>query len=133
MNGVGISLSGLQAASAQLANSANNVANISTTSSPSVVNGELKSESFVPQTLTRTAVQPTGGVRTELRPRDPATIPVFSPESGLADENGIVDVPNVDLAEEVISQQIATYDFEANLKALEVTDEIMKSLIDILA
>ena len=132
MNGVGISLSGLQAASAQIANSANNVANANTTSS-AVVNGESRSPAFQPQTLVRSAVQPTGGVKTELRPRDPATIPVFSPESGLADENGVVDVPNVDLAEEAVSQKIATYDFEANLKALEVTDEIMKSLIDILA
>jgi len=131
MNGVGISLTGLQAASAQVANSANNVANANTTST--VVNGEVKSEAYQPQTLLRTSIQPTGGVKTELRPRDPATIPVFSPESGVADENGIVDVPNVDLAEEAVSQKMATYDFKANLKALEVTDEIMQSLIDVLA
>ncbi len=131
MNGVGISLTGLQAASAQLANSANNVANANSTAT--VVNGEVKSEAYVPQTLTQTAIQPTGGVRTELRPRDPATIPVFSPESGFADENGVVEMPNVDLAQEAITQKMATYDFKANLKALEVTDEIMQSLIDVLA
>jgi flagellar basal-body rod protein FlgC len=131
MNGVGISLTGLQAASAQLANSANNVANANT--SAVVVNGELQSAAYQPQTLLRTSIQPTGGVRTELRPRDPATIPVFSPESGIADEYGVVEMPNVDLAEEAVSQKMATYDYEANLKALEVTDKIMKSLIDILA
>ncbi len=131
MNNLGISLSGMQASAAHLANSANNIANMHSTSS--VSNGEHKNDGFKPQTLLKSSVEPTGGVRTELRAKTPATVPVYQPDSINADKNGIVEYPNVNLEQEIIGQQMATYDFKANLKAFETIDDIMNSLLDVLA
>jgi len=40
-------------------------------------------------------------------------------------------MPNVDLAQEVAQQKIATYDFKANLKVLEAQKKMDDSLLDI--
>ncbi|MBY0356063.1 MAG: hypothetical protein K2Q12_10115 [Rickettsiales bacterium] len=131
MSIVNVALSGLNAAQTRLANSANNVANVQSTSS--VVNGQEVKRAYQPTDVNQRSIEPTGGVETSIRPRDPATIPVYAPDSPSADENGIVEYPNVNLDEEVVQQQIASYDFKANAKVLQTQDEIYQSLLDITA
>lgn len=127
---IGIAISGLQAASARLNNSANNVANIHSTTSN--VGGERVMEAFKPQQVTQTSLS-SGGVQADLRAVDPATVPVYDPENIAANEEGITEYPNVDLEEEVVNQQIAKYDYKANLKVIETADEMMEDLLDITA
>ncbi len=104
---INTAVSGLQAAEKRLANSANNVANV-------------QSENFTPQRITQTSTNP--GVRSDVIDVDPARIP--TPEG---------DAPNVDLASEVIEQQLSTYDFKANLKVLETADEMAEDILDMMA
>lgn len=126
----GIALSGMQAASTRLANSANNVANVNSTSK--LVGGQTVREPYTPTDVVQTSIEPQGGVRAELRPRDPATTSIYAPYSAEADENGIVEMPNVSLEQEIAAEQIpATYDYKANLKALKTADEMMESLLKI--
>lgn len=127
---IGIAISGLQAAGTRLNNSANNVANISSTTSN--VNGERVNEPFQAQQVQQTSLS-TGGVQTSLKAVEPATVPVYDPENVAADENGVTQYPNVDLEEEVVNQQIAKYDYKANLKVIEKADEMMEDLLDITA
>lgn len=123
-------VSGLQASSLRLENSANNVANISSTVSR--IGGERVLEPFQPQDVVQRNVEP-GGVSAELRPREPASVPVFDPDNVAADAQGITEFPNVDLEEEIIDQQIATYDFQANLRVIEAADEQAEELLNIVA
>jgi flagellar basal-body rod protein FlgC len=116
-----IALSGLQAASKRLDNSANNVANqltVSTDSKPA----------FQPQDIVQIS-DAAGGVRTLTAPRNPATVAVPSAES----ESGVVQAPNVDQAEELVNQKFAVNDFQANLAVLRAQDKQQESLLDIIA
>ncbi len=123
-------VSGLQASSLRLENSANNVANIASTVSR--IDGERVLEPFRPQDVVQQNVEP-GGVRAELRPREPASVPVFDPDNVAANAEGVTEFPNVDLEEEIIDQQIATYDFQANLRVIEAADEQAEELLNIVA
>jgi flagellar basal-body rod protein FlgC len=131
MNVFGIGLSGMNAAQVRLGNSANNVANLQSTSS--LVNGERVERAYQPTDVSQRSIEPTGGVETSIRTRNPAIIPVYQPENSAADENGIVEFPNVNLEEEAVQQKIASYDFKANAKVIKTQDEMMKSLLDIKA
>lgn len=131
MNVFGIALSGMNAAQVRLGNSANNVANAQSTSSS--VNGQTIDSPYQPKDVVQRAIEPTGGVETSLRTRDPATVPVYAPENSAADDEGIVQFPNVNLEEEVVQQQIASYDFKASAKVIKVQDDMLKSLLDIKA
>lgn len=122
-------VSGLKAAENRLYTSANNVANMHSTTSS--VNGERVDEAYRAQRVVQTSTEP--GVRSDRVDVDPATIPVYDPTNVAADENGITEYPNVDLAQEVINQQIATYDFKANLKSIQAADEMAEELLDITA
>ena len=126
-----IALSGMQAASTRLANSANNIANAQSTAR--IVDGKRESSPFVPQDVVSIAVEPTGGVETELRTRTPASVPVNDPDNPSADAEGITQYPNVNIDEAVAGLPMNTYTFQANLKALQTDDENMKSLLDITA
>ncbi len=128
----GIALSGLNAASLRLANSANNVANANSTSR--TVNGEKVEGAYRATDVVQTSVSPQAGVSASVRERDPATTQVYAPDSAEADANGLLEIPNVDLAQEIAGEQIpAAYNFKANLKVLEAEDEMMDSLLDITA
>lgn len=110
-NVMATALSGLNAASRHLDVSANNTANQLT-------------PAYQAQQVTQTA-SAQGGVQAAVAPKDPATIPV-------ADADGnITQAPNVDAAEEVVQQQIASYDFKANLRVLRAADEMSRQLVDI--
>lgn len=131
MNVFGIAVSGMNAAQARLGNSANNVANLQSTSS--LVNGERVERAYQATDVVQRSLEPTGGVKTSIRLRDPATVPAYLPDNPAADENGIVEFPNVNLEEEVVQQQIASYDFKANAKVIQTQDEMLDSLLDIKA
>jgi flagellar hook protein FlgE len=40
---------------------------------------------------------------------------------------------NADLANELVTQKLASFDFQANLKVIKTADEMMKAALDILA
>lgn len=58
---------------------------------------------------------------------------VKEPGHPLADANGMVYYPNVDLATEMIDGMTAARAFEANITAIEVTKNIMASTLRIVA
>lgn len=114
MNVYGVALSGLNAASARIGVSANNVANSTT-------------EDFQAKQATARPLDG-GGVVVDVKTKNPATVP--APALG---GEGTVQLPNVSLEQEVVNQVSASYDFKANLKVLEVQKELDKALLDIQA
>lgn len=123
ISSIGISLSGMNAASTRLAASADNVANMNTTSRRE--DGRTVQDAYTPHEVTQSSIEPQGGVRAEVRPRDPATVAL----PGIDGE--VTDYPNVNLEEEIVGQEVASYDYKANLKAIKVADDMMESLLDI--
>ena len=122
--------SGLAAAARQFSNSASNVANAGTVGR---VGAESPAdEAFQPQDIQQTTT-PGGGVRTVATRRDPATQTVFAPGSPLANDRGLVEAPNVDLGEELVTQIAAEAAFSANAAVIRSVDEQQDELLDILS
>lgn len=129
MDAIGTSLSGFNASAKRLENAAVNIANQE--SRARIDNGE-KVQSFMPKDIVQVSNE-AGGVRTESRTRENATIKLYRPEDDAADDAGFVEAPNVDVAEELVNAKVASYDAKANLTALRAQNETMESVLDIIA
>src|SRR5262249_61354600 len=84
---------------------------------------------FQPLTVTQ---QPLigGGTSASVVPLSPAFTPSFSPDSPFANGQGLVAAPNVDLVSERLDQLAAANAYRANLRVLEVAQELAKETID---
>lgn len=127
--GFSASLSGLLAQTKRLAVSADNVANMQSrghrTDGPAVQPG-----AYVPK-LVQDVTTAGGGVRAAVRPVTPPAVAVYAPSNPDADANGMAALPNVNLAEELVTQIQAQRAYEANAAALRTQDELADSLLDI--
>ncbi len=140
MSSIPISVSGLTASTARLAASASNVANARTrgpvpeapATTPPPADQKDKPEVYRAVDTVQTST-PGGGTRATYRTRQPEFVQEFDPSSPLANEDGLVAAPNVDIGGEVVEQIKAEGAYKANLKAVQVADDMMKSLLDIKA
>ena len=69
----------------------------------------------------------TGGVATQVVDRNPPSI------STTDTDGAAVEKPNVDVAQELVQANVATYSAKADLKVLQVQDKLNKYLVDITA
>ncbi|WP_420348779.1 flagellar basal body rod protein FlgC [Pelagibius sp.] len=129
IQGFSISVSGLMAQSKRLAVSADNVANMRSRGvdpeGPAAQPGAYQPKRVVDVTAGG------GGVRGEVRPVTPASVKSYEPSSPDADAEGLVNRPNVNLAEELVTQIQAQRAYEANAAAIRTQDEVTESLLDI--
>lgn len=123
-------LSGIRAGAARLEAGASNVANVRST-------GRLEpapdgtGRAYMPVDVVQTAVP--GGVATAYRPRSPATVAEYAPDSPDADPRGLVAAPNVDLAAEAVGLVEASLAMRANIAVARVADRMARNALDILA
>jgi flagellar basal body rod protein FlgC len=120
-----IALSGLQSATKRLGVSANNVAN-ALTSRPTTAGAPTPQGVFAAQEATDRALAG-GGVATDVRDREPATVTGPDPAS----PTGLSAFPNVDLAEEAVNQKVALASYRANAAVIRVQQDIDDALLDI--
>ena len=115
INGLGITLSALEAHRKKMDVTANNVANINT-------DGFKKSRVLFKEE------EGSRGVQVDIRK-------VETPGSAVLYDDGerqtYVETSNVDYAEEAVNMIMARRGFEANLKALQAQDEMLGSLLNI--
>jgi flagellar basal-body rod protein FlgC len=130
ISAINTAISGLNAASRRLENSSNNIANQFSTST--ILNGQTVNKPFTPIEVQQVSLE-TGGVSTVLKEKDPASVTFYDPSNPQANEQGLVDFPNVDTAQELIGQQIAAYDYRANLKTIQTADKMQQKLLDIIS
>lgn len=130
VNAIGAALSGLRAASRRIEVSSANLANQFSTKTR--VDGVLTNEPYRAQVVDQVSIKE-GGVQTLVRDANPAVVPLFNPADPAADARGIVNMPNVDTANEAINIKIASNSYRANLSTLKVQDEMEQSLLDILS
>ena len=128
MDPINIALSGLNAAQTRIATSANNIANLQSTTS--VENGQQVNKPYVPQQVAQ-QTRETGGVTTSLQDVRPPSVPVFAPDNPAANDEGILQVPNVNLEQEVANQVLASNTYQANLSVIKRANETYESLLDI--
>ena len=130
-----IAVSGLRAQSRRLAVSADNVANVSSLGvhpDPQLA----KPEGFAPQ---RTVFSSQalggvgGGVAASTAPITPAAFLSYQPVHPDADPDGMVPLPNVSLEQEVVEQIQALRLFQANVKSIQVQDQMLGALLDIVS
>lgn len=123
----GVSLSALNVAATRMQVSANNLANRQSTGTR--VNGEVVNEPYKPQRVVQTTEGgvPKANIETVTNP----TQKLYMPDHPQADEQGFLEVPNVDEASELIEMKMATYDYKAALKAITIEDKMQQALLDI--
>lgn len=129
-NSIQIGLSGLVAASSRLQISANNIVNINTTSRvPEATQKLAGQDAYQPQRAKNTPLK-TGGVRTTPVPVSPSQLTIFSPGDPNANDDGLVNIPNISLAEEIVQLKIAAQTYKANAAVIRTAVEIEDALLD---
>ena len=126
-----IAVSGLRAQSRRLAVSADNVANVSSLGvhpDPQLA----KPEGFAPQ-RTVFSSQALGGVAASTAPITPASFLSYQPDHPDADPDGMVPLANVSLEQELVEQIQALRLFQANVKTIQVQDQMLGALLDIVS
>lgn len=125
INPLSLNVSGLLAASKKAADAASNIANASSSGSldPSSPNQ--------PYSAVDTVATPVagGGVKAVSVTRTPGFVPSYEPNSPLADAEGMVGAPNVNLDEELIALKTAEQAYKANAQALRMTREMQDTLL----
>ncbi|MGY3449888.1 flagellar basal body rod protein FlgC [Bradyrhizobium sp. USDA 4353] len=125
-------VSGMKAASRRLEVSASNVANAMSTGALPNADGTLPPgapKAYDPLTLVQSDVAG-GGTQTTITKASQGTSPSYQPTAPFANKDGLVAAPNVDLAQEMISQLVAKYSFAANARVLKASDEMSRTVID---
>jgi flagellar basal-body rod protein FlgC len=75
----------------------------------------------------------TGGTRPVVTEVSPSYVATYDPSAPYANQDGLVAAPNVDLADEMIQQLMATYAYAANARMVTSYNQMVKSLFDIRA
>ena len=121
-------LSGLLAAQNTLAAVATNVANSSDVSRVKPQPGDAPT--FQPIDTVNTTTT-TGTVSSTFTPVTPASVTVPDGQSPLADAQGLVNVPNVDLATQLTTAITAKVAFAANAKVIATAKKMQDALLKI--
>tara|TARA_B100000282_G_scaffold286610_1_gene253314 strand:- start:1148 stop:1546 length:399 start_codon:yes stop_codon:yes gene_type:complete len=120
-----IALTGLNAQSNKLSATASNVANIRTSGSLE----EGKQAPYTPLTTQQTT-QTDGSVRSSIVDRANPFAQGYDPDSPLADENGIIGIPNIDINEEMTNLAKAQNGYESNIAVIKTSIEMSDTLLN---
>lgn len=127
---INIALSGLEAATKRVSASASNIANLQTTGSVE----EDGQAPYDPLTTQQTSLNIDGtgaGVRTDIVSANRPFVPTYSPDSPFANSEGLIGVPNINLAEEAVNLLLAEVSYKANIATLKTADELSDDLLSI--
>jgi flagellar basal-body rod protein FlgC len=119
-----ISQSGLSAATLRLNVSASNLANLDDTSPVGSTTG------YQPSAVMQSPL-PDGGVSAQAVTLSSAQLLAYDPTAAIANEQGLVQKPDIDPITEVTNQLAASRAFAFNLDALKAAEEDQQSLLDI--
>jgi len=127
---LGIAVSGMDASTTWLDATASNVANMNDISA--LPAGGAPYTGYQPVTVAMSAT-PSGGVTAEVEPTMPAYSSGYDPSAPLANAQGMIAVPNVDLATAVVDQITALQSYKANADMFRTAEEMAKVTLDMMA
>jgi len=125
-----IAVSGMDASATWLDTIASNVANMNDTAA--LPAGGAPYTGYQPVTVA-TSATPSGGVTADVEPTMPAYSAGYDPSAPLANAQGLVAVPNVDLATAVVDQITALQSYKANADAFRAAEDMTKVTLDLMA
>jgi flagellar basal-body rod protein FlgC len=143
LSSMNINASAMTAQRLRLDIASQNIANIDTTRTESgdpyrrkMVVFEARNENSFKRTLINAAgvnrQQSTGGVRVSQIVEDPSPLKsVYDPGNVDADEDGYVQMPNVDLIKETVDSMSATRSYEANITAFNAIKMMASKALEI--
>lgn len=118
-NSLSIALSGLGASLKRLGAAASNIANFQSSGSLEPGGKAPYQARTVVQTAQITGDGQGAGVSADIVSKKEPFVPVYAPDSLDANAQGMVAMPNVDLAEEIVGLKMAALTYRANVKVLE--------------
>jgi flagellar basal-body rod protein FlgC len=126
INAIQNALSGLAASSKRVEAASSNIANLQT-------EGSLETGEKAPYSAltVEQSSDGNGGVKANVIPKTTPFVPAYSPDSPFANSDGLVGVPNIDLAEEAVNLKLAEHTFKANLKTIEAASQMSDELLNI--
>lgn len=133
LSALDISASGLQAERVRMDVIANNLANANSTRTPE--GGPFRRQLVILKGMEAGDSQGTAplGVRVAGVVDDPSPFPlVYDPGHPDADENGYVQMPNVNVLEEMVDMMTALRAYEANITAIDATKAMLGRTLDII-
>jgi len=128
-----IAVSGMLAATQRLQVSARNVANMRSDGALPDAQGNFRPDAprpYAPLRVDQVDVAG-GGTRAIVSEVPPGYVATYDPSAPYANQDGMVAAPNVDLADEVVQQLIASYAYAANARVVTSYNQMVKSLFDI--
>ena len=125
-----IAVSGMDASATWMDTIASNVANMNDTAALPAANAAYSG--YQPVTVAMSAAA-SGGVSAQVEPQMPAYSPGYDPSAPLANSQGLVAVPNVDLATAVVDQAMALQSYKANADVFRAAEEMAKVTLDLTA
>jgi len=126
----GIAVSGMDASATWMDTIASNVANMNDTSA--LPAGSAPYAGYQPVTVAMSA-DASGGVTAEVEPTMPAYSASYDPSAPLANAQGLIAVPNIDLATAVVDQITALQSYKANADMFRTAEEMTKVTLDMTA
>ncbi len=124
INALNSALAGLNAATDQLGVAASNIANALST-------GENPGDAYRAMEASQTSKY--GAPYVLVQEKEQPTLELYAPEHSAANDNGMVEFPNVNLGEEVVNLLQAELAYKANLLVLKTVDEMGDALFEIFA
>lgn len=121
-------VSALRAATVRVNTTANNIANARSVGRAGAT--DPAEQAFRPQDVTQSSLA-TGGTVARTTDRRPGATPAFDPNNTLANAQGFVDAPNVDLGSELVDLKAAEIGFKAAAALIRAEDERKDALLDI--
>ena len=125
-----IAVSGMNASTTWLETTASNVANMNDTSALPAQGAPYSG--YQPVTVAMSAGA-SGGVKAQVEPLMPAYSPGYDPSAPMANSQGMVAVPNVDLATAVVDQTMALQSYKASADVFRVAEQMAKTTLDMMA
>jgi len=126
-----IAASGMNVAALRLEVSARNIANMrSSGPMPTSSNPANFPPAYTPLRVNQTDVAG-GGTTATVTPVTPAATPSYDPTAPFADDKGMVALPNVDVADEIVGLISTRFAFAANAYVARVDQKMMSSLLDV--
>ncbi len=129
INAIQISLSGLLANQKKMSGIASNVANMTT-------GGALDGGTNPPYSAVRTVQESLtlkegegAGVKATIMPKTTPFVPSYQPDSPFADGDGMIGIPNVNLAEEAVMMKVAEHSFKANVKVMQAISDMTRDML----
>lgn len=126
MNTIQIALSGMNAATKRVEASASNIANMTSGGALKPADGPAP---YHPLTVTQSAME-NGGVKSNTIMSPRAFTPSYAPDSPFADTNGLIGMPAIDPAEEIVTMHMAKHSYQANIQAIKTAASMQDSLLE---